>query len=80
MLKIPIEYYPNLCLLTYISDFTNSHLFPRPLGEFIKSYGIKEMHISLTEGVWRHKSWGYPIVEAGPGAELWVWFKNGTEK
>ncbi|KAI5704721.1 hypothetical protein M8J76_010520 [Diaphorina citri] len=59
--------------------FTNSHLFPRPLGEFIKSYGIKEMHISLTEGVWRHKSWGYPIVEAGPGAELWVWFKNGTE-
>lgn len=59
--------------------FTNSHLFPRTLGEFIKSYGIKELHISLTEGVWRHKSWGYPIVEAGPGAELWVWFKNGTE-
>ncbi|KAL1458164.1 hypothetical protein WDU94_008333 [Cyamophila willieti] len=59
-------------------DFTNSHLFPRPLGEFIKSYDIKEMHISLTEGVWRHKSWGYPITEAGPGAELWVWLKNDT--
>lgn len=58
--------------------FTNSHLFPRTLGEFIKSYDIKEMHITLTEGVWRHQSWGYPMMEAGPGAELWVWFKNGT--
>lgn len=32
--------------------------------------------MSLTNGLWRHESWGvFPVESAGPGAELYVWFK-----
>jgi GPI-anchor transamidase subunit T len=34
------------------------------------------MHVSLTNGLWRHEYWGYPVESAGPGAELYVWFKE----
>lgn len=34
------------------------------------------MHVSLTNGLWRHEFWGYPVESAGPGAELYVWFKK----
>lgn len=36
--------------------------------------------MSLTQGLWRYEKWGYPIIDAPPGAEVWVWFKNGTKK
>lgn len=32
--------------------------------------------MSLTNGVWRHQFWGFPIESAGSGAELYVWFKD----
>ncbi|KAG7169705.1 GPI transamidase component PIG-T-like, partial [Homarus americanus] len=41
--------------------------------------GIK-LHLSLTQGLWRHRKWGYPIVDAPPGAQLWVWFNPTTNK
>ncbi|KAJ9587701.1 hypothetical protein L9F63_018881, partial [Diploptera punctata] len=55
------------------------HLFPRALGEVVGRYNIQELHISLTEGLWRHEAWGYPVHEAPPGAEIWTWFKEGTQ-
>lgn len=55
------------------------HLFPQSLSEVLHLYNVDEMHLSLTGGLWRHENWGYPIVSAPPGAELWAWFKEGTE-
>ncbi|XP_046675490.1 LOW QUALITY PROTEIN: GPI transamidase component PIG-T-like [Homalodisca vitripennis] len=59
--------------------FDHCHLFPPPLGELIDRFNVRELHISLTEGLWRHEGWGYPVLDAPPGAELWVWFKPGTQ-
>lgn len=46
------------------------------MGEIVGRYDISELHISLTAGLWRYEQWGYPIVDASPGVELWVWFKE----
>lgn len=56
------------------------HLFPRAVGEVLGHYNVQELHLSLTEGLWRHEKFGYPVVDAPPGAELWAWFKEGTEE
>jgi len=53
-------------------------LFPRSLGEVLAKYSVQELHLSLTQGRWRHESWGYPLYDAPPGAEIWVWFQQGT--
>lgn len=34
--------------------------------------------MSLTGGLWRYETWGYPILDAAPGAEVWAWFKEDT--
>lgn len=60
------------------NTFDHCHLFPRSLGEIIDRYNVQELHISLTGGLWRHEFWGYPVIDAPPGAESWVWFKHGT--
>ncbi|KAB0797348.1 hypothetical protein PPYR_01934 [Photinus pyralis] len=60
-------------------QFKHTHLFPRALGEIIKRHNVQELHLSLTAGLWRYETWGYPITSAPPGAELWVWFKQDTE-
>lgn len=57
----------------------HSHLFPRALGEIIGRYGVQELHVTLTSGLWRYEKWGYPVVDAAPGAEAWAWFKPDTE-
>lgn len=50
------------------------------MAELFLHYNIKELHISLTHGLWRHEVWGYPTVEAPPGAEIWAWFNtNDTD-
>lgn len=61
-----------------INTFDHCHLFPRSLGEIVGRYNVQELHISLTGGLWKHEFWGYPIIDAPPGAESWVWFKHGT--
>ncbi|KAK8724282.1 hypothetical protein OTU49_011318, partial [Cherax quadricarinatus] len=62
-------------------DFEFSHydLFPRAFGEIVERYHVRELHLSLTQGLWRHRKWGYPIVDAPPGAQLWVWFNPTSE-
>lgn len=37
-------------------------------------YHVEELHLTLTEGQWKHNEWGYPVLDAAPGAELYVWF------
>ncbi|BFZ13511.1 hypothetical protein BsWGS_16550 [Bradybaena similaris] len=57
------------------NTFRHYNLFPKALGEVLAKYGVQELHLSQTQGLWRHKFWGYPVHDAPPGAELWVWFK-----
>lgn len=59
--------------------YHHSHLFPRAVGEIVERHNIQELHISLTGGLWRYETWGYPVVDAAPGAEVWAWFKPNTE-
>lgn len=33
----------------------------------------------MTQGLWRHEQWGYPVVDAPPGAEVWAWFEPETQ-
>ncbi|XP_014250041.1 GPI transamidase component PIG-T [Cimex lectularius] len=58
--------------------FDHCHLFPRPVGEILQRHDVQELHVSLTKGLWRYETWGYPVVSAPPGAELWTWFKPNT--
>lgn len=58
--------------------FHHSHLFPRGLGEIIGRHKIDELHITLTQGLWNYKKWGYPFYDAGPGAEIYAWFNNNV--
>lgn len=54
----------------------HTHLVARPLAEIFQKYDLKELHVSLTNGLWRYENWGYPVVDAAPGAELWAWFDS----
>lgn len=51
----------------------------RSIAEIYHTYDIKELHVSLSNGLWRYETWGYPVVDAAPGAEVWAWFNNGTD-
>ncbi|XP_071823814.1 GPI transamidase component PIG-T-like [Apostichopus japonicus] len=51
-------------------------LFPKAVGQIIESHDVKELHLSLTQGLWRHDKWGYPVRSSPPGAELWAWFNE----
>lgn len=68
------------CIYQYLFFFLVNHtrIFPRALGEIVKRYNIQELHVSLTGGLWRYENWGYPVVDAAPGAEVWAWFKSDT--
>lgn len=60
----------------YFFSVAHSHLSPRSLGEIISRFQVDELHLTLTEGQWRHKQWGYPVIDAAPGAELYAWFSQ----
>lgn len=55
----------------------HTDLLSRSISELFLQYDISELHVSLTNGLWRHETWGFPVESAGSGAELYVWFKNG---
>lgn len=57
----------------------HSHLSPRSLGEIISRFHVEELHLTLTEGQWRHNQWGYPVLDAAPGAELYAWFAEDVK-
>ncbi|CAH1369037.1 hypothetical protein MTP99_010524 [Tenebrio molitor] len=59
--------------------FRHTHIFPRALGEIVNRYNVHELHVSLTGGLWRYDTWGYPVLDAAPGAEVWAWFKDDTQ-
>ncbi|KAE8576636.1 hypothetical protein XENTR_v10004267 [Xenopus tropicalis] len=53
-------------------------IFPKVLGQLISKYSIQELHLSFTQGFWRTKAWGPPLLQAPTGAELWVWFQDSV--
>ncbi|XP_001655297.2 LOW QUALITY PROTEIN: GPI transamidase component PIG-T [Aedes aegypti] len=53
----------------------HTHLLSRSLTELFHHYGVSELHLSFTNGIWRYENWGFPVVDAGPGAEVWAWFE-----
>ena len=50
------------------ASWTHYDLLSRPLGELLGQYSVQELSLSLTQGVWRHGQWGYPVTSAPPGA------------
>lgn len=60
-------------------SFKHSILFPHSLGDIIDRFHVAELNVDLTSGLWRHKSWGYPAVDAPSGAEISARFHNDTQ-
>lgn len=60
--------------ISFLFPVHNTRLVPRPIAEILLQSDVKEFHISLTQGLWRYESWGYPVVDAAPGAEARSWF------
>ncbi|MEE6517574.1 hypothetical protein FKM82_027898 [Ascaphus truei] len=58
-----------------VSHYT---IFPKVLGQVISKYSVQELHLSFTQGFWRTKTWGQPLLQAPSGAELWVWFQDSV--
>eukprot|EP01135_Chromosphaera_perkinsii_P005271 Nk52_evm2s330 gene=Nk52_evmTU2s330 len=55
-------------------DIQSSEIFPRVLRDLILKYGIAEMSLSFTQGMWNYERWGFPISGSPTGVELHVWF------
>ncbi|KAJ7331965.1 hypothetical protein JRQ81_014145 [Phrynocephalus forsythii] len=74
------EFHANSVQRPCATDVTVSHyrLFPKALGQLISKYSVRELHLSLTQGFWRTRSWGQPYLQAPAGAELWVWFQDSV--
>ncbi|CAH0592331.1 unnamed protein product [Chrysodeixis includens] len=73
----PTHLYGYFQFVTLVNSETSSfhsHLAPRSLTEVISRFQVEELHLTLTEGQWRHHQWGYPVLDAAPGAELYAWF------
>lgn len=62
-----------------VAEGYHYHLFPRNIGNLVKKYNVAEFHLSMTQGLWRYESWGYPDFPAPPGAQLWVWFHHNVK-
>ena len=75
----PCELFNNKHLFHFVS-VNHYHLFPKAFGEILDTFSVRELHLSLTQGHWRHESWGYPVLDASSGAELWVWFMEKKMK
>ncbi|CAH0405472.1 unnamed protein product [Chilo suppressalis] len=72
----PTHLYSYFQFITLVDteSFVHSNLAPRSIGEVISRFQVDELHMTLTEGQWRHSQWGYPVLDAAPGAELYAWF------
>jgi len=56
------------------------NLFPRALAEILAKYRVREIDLSLTQGLWRYQRWGIPQSgsAAANGAEVIVMFENNV--
>lgn len=63
-------------LISFLLLVLHTDLLSRSISELFLHYDITELHVSLSNGLWRHETWGFPVESAGPGAELYVWFKE----
>ncbi|KAG5681097.1 hypothetical protein PVAND_010563 [Polypedilum vanderplanki] len=61
---------------TYNNDLLHTDFLSRSISELFLHYDIVELHITLSNGLWKTESWGFPIESAGSGGELYAWFKN----
>uniref|UniRef100_A0A1Q3FBX1 Putative gpi transamidase complex n=1 Tax=Culex tarsalis TaxID=7177 RepID=A0A1Q3FBX1_CULTA len=66
--------------LTRNDSLLHTHLVSRSLAELFHHYDVSELHLSFTSGIWRYENWGFPVVDAGPGAEVWAWFNAGDDR
>lgn len=57
----------------------HTRLVSRSIAELFHTYDILELHVSLSNVLWRYETWGYPVIDSGPGTEVWAWFSNKTE-
>ncbi|XP_028035044.1 GPI transamidase component PIG-T isoform X3 [Bombyx mandarina] len=78
----PAHLYTYFQFTTLVNDNLSSehtYLAPRSLVEVLTRFQVDELHFTLTEGQWRHNHWGYPVLDAAPGAELYAWFSSDVE-
>lgn len=55
------------------SNFEDHYdLFPRSLGELLDKFGVEELHLTLSQGHWRHEKFGYSPKSAPVGLEIWA--------
>ncbi|XP_065573910.1 GPI transamidase component PIG-T-like [Artemia franciscana] len=59
-------------------DYTNFRTFPRHFWEIVNRYEAQELHLSLTQGYWKTKQWGFPQRSAPTGAEIHAWFHHNV--
>lgn len=66
------------CFKAWIPICAVNHFnrFPRSIGEIISAHSVRELHLSLTQGLWRTHKWGFPARYAGPGAEVSATFPS----
>lgn len=63
-----------LIFYAYLILALHYNFFPKSFGEILSKFDIVEMHFTMTQGRWRYNKWGYPVITAPTGIELWVWF------
>ncbi|XP_047140682.1 GPI transamidase component PIG-T isoform X1 [Hydra vulgaris] len=56
------------------------NLFPKSFAEIIEKFHVLELHLSLTQGRWQYSKWGYPVISAPTGIELWAWFNPDLDR
>ncbi|XP_055370719.1 GPI transamidase component PIG-T [Condylostylus longicornis] len=73
--------FTNRWKLNFHQNLDHTNLMPLSVADILSNFNLKELHVSLTQGLWRYESFGYPIIDTSPGAEVYAWFggKNLTE-
>ncbi|GAU91759.1 hypothetical protein RvY_03955 [Ramazzottius varieornatus] len=50
-------------------------LFPKSVADVMEKHALEELHLVLTQGLYRHRQWGYAAEAWAPtGAQVYAWF------